>query len=100
MGVVVFAYDMETPSEDKVENAHFPQEKHDYNASKRQAAYAFLVKHLGLNTAGVLKDGKFDETGNTVLTEADLKVFNEQYPVPGDALKGDEAVGRVLDGKR
>jgi dienelactone hydrolase len=87
-------------SEDKVENVHFAQEKHDYNASKRQAAYAFLAKHLGLNTAGVLKDGKFDETGNTVLTEADLKVFNEKFPMPGDALKGDETVGRVLNGKR
>ena len=86
--------------EDNVENAHFPQEKHDYNASKRQAAYAFLAKHLVLNTAGVLKDGKFDETGNTVLTEADLKVFNEKYPMPGDALKGDEAVGKVLDVQR
>lgn len=85
--------------EDKIENVHFPQEKHDYNASKRQAAYAFLTKHLRLNTAGVLKDGKFDETGNTVLTEADLKVFNERYPLPGDALKGDEAVARMLDGK-
>ena len=49
---------------------------------------------------GMLKDGKFDETGNTVLTEADLKVFNEKYPVPGDALKGDEAVGRVLNVQR
>jgi hypothetical protein len=81
-----------------VENAHFPQEKHDYNASKRQAAYAFLAKHLHLNTAGVLKDGKFDESSNTVLTEGDLKVFNEKYPVPGDALKGDEAVGKALNG--
>jgi hypothetical protein len=84
-------------SEDKVENVHFSQEKHDYNASKRQAAYAFLAKHLNLNTAGVLKAGKFDESVNTVLTEADLKVFNEKYSMPGDALKGDEAVARVLD---
>lgn len=86
--------------EANVENAHFPTEKHDYNASKRQAAYAFLAKHLGLNTAGVLKDGKYDETTNTVLTEADLKVFNEKYPLPGDAVKGDEAVGKVLDAQR
>jgi hypothetical protein len=57
-----------------------------------------LAKHLQLNTAGVLKDGKFDESSNTVLTEGDLKVFNEKYPVPGDALKGDAAVGKALDG--
>ncbi|MDX2067364.1 MAG: acetylxylan esterase [Haliscomenobacter sp.] len=82
-----------------VENAHFSQEKHDYNASKRQAAYAFLAKHLRLNTAGVLKEGKFDESPNTVLTEADLKVFNEKYPMPADALKGDEVVGKALVGQ-
>jgi len=29
-----------------------------------------------------------------------LKVFNEKYPLPGDAVKGDEAVGRVLDVQR
>lgn len=83
--------------EDKVENAHFAHEKHDYNASKRQAAYAFLAKHLGLNTGGVLKDGKFDETTNTLLTEQDLKVFNAKFPMPADALRGDEAVEKALN---
>lgn len=83
-------------SEDKVENAHFALEKHDYNASKRQAAYAFLAKHLNLDTKMVWKDGKFDETTNTVLTEQDLKVFNEKHPMPNTTLKGEEAIAKAL----
>ena len=35
--------------EERVANAHFPDEEHDYGASKRQAAYGFLIRHLGLN---------------------------------------------------
>ena len=34
--------------ESLVENAHFANEKHDYGFNKRQAAYAFLAKHLKL----------------------------------------------------
>lgn len=36
------------------ENAHFANEKHDYGFNKRQAAYAFLAKHLKLNADPVL----------------------------------------------
>ena len=32
---------------DRVLNAHFPAEEHDYGLSKRLAAYPFLAKHLG-----------------------------------------------------
>jgi dienelactone hydrolase len=35
--------------ENRMENAHFADEKHDYGFNKRQAAYAFLAKHLNLN---------------------------------------------------
>jgi uncharacterized protein len=83
-------------SPNSVENAHFPTEKHDYNASKRQAAYPFLAKHLGLNINAVLKDGKVDESINTVLTEKDLKVFNDTFPMPQAAIKGNEAILKAL----
>ena len=63
-------------AENNIENAHFPTEKHDYGVSKRLAAYPFLAKHLGLNLNAVMKDGKIDESANTILTEAELKVFN------------------------
>ncbi len=35
--------------ENRVEYVHFPDGKHDYGFDKRQAAYAFLARYLGLN---------------------------------------------------
>lgn len=67
-----------------------------YNALKRQAAYPFLAKHLGLNIHAVLKNGQVDESINTVLTEKDLKVFNDMYPMPQSAIKGNEAILKAL----
>lgn len=83
----------------KVENAHFPTEKHDYGLSKRLAAYPFLAKHLGLNIDAVMRDGKVDESVNTVLTENELQVFNEKYPMPSSALKGNENISKALSEK-
>jgi uncharacterized protein len=84
-------------AENNIENAHFPTEKHDYNQSKRIAAYPFLAKHLGLNINAVLKDGKVDESINAVLIEKDLKVFNDAFPMPKSAIKGNEAVLKALN---
>jgi hypothetical protein len=83
-------------AENNVEYAHFASEKHDYGVSKRMAMYPFLAKHLGLNINVVMKDGKVDESVNTVLTESDLKVFNEKYPMPANALKGNENISQLL----
>ena len=83
-------------AQNKVENAHFTLEKHDYGASKRQAAYPFLAKHLGLDLNKVMKDGKVDESVNTVLTTEDLMVFTKEHPKPTGALSGNEAIARAL----
>ena len=83
-------------AQNKVENAHFPLEKHDYGLSKRQAAYPFLAKHLGLDLNKVLKDGKVDESVNTILSADDLMVFTKQQPKPKGALSGNKAVAEVL----
>jgi alpha-L-rhamnosidase len=80
-----------------VENAHFATEKHDYGISKRLAAYPFLAKHLGLDIQKVMKNGAIDETANTILTEADLKVFTKEYPMPQDALQGNTAVSLAIN---
>jgi uncharacterized protein len=40
--------------ENLVENAHFENEKHDYGFNKRQAAYAFIARHLKLKADPVL----------------------------------------------
>ena len=73
----------------KVENSHFAKEGHGYQLSKRQAMYPFMVKHLGLNSKGVLdaKTGKFDESKNVIEKPEQMRVFDEQHPLPKHALK-------------
>ncbi len=86
-------------AENQVENAHFPTEKHDYGVSKRMAAYPFLAKHLGLDLNKVMKDGKIDESANTILPTESLQVFNNQYPKPQNAINGNENIAKILDKK-
>lgn len=72
----------------KLENAHFVTEEHDYGPSKRQAAYPFLAKHLGLKMKAVRqKDGLVDESFVTVETYEQLLVFGEGNPRPDNAVK-------------
>lgn len=74
---------------DQVENTHFPREKHGYEYVKRQAMYPFMVKHLDLNSKGVLdsKTGKFDETQNTIEEVETMRTFNDLADMPKHALK-------------
>jgi uncharacterized protein len=72
----------------KLENAHFVTEEHDYGPSKRQAAYPFFAKHLGLKMKAVpQKEGLVDESFVTVETYEQLLVFGEGNPRPGNAVK-------------
>jgi dienelactone hydrolase len=76
---------------DRVENAHFPDEGHDYGYTKRLALYPFLAKHLGLNLAAVQKtDQSVDESPVTIEPEKDLWVFDDQFPIPSHAQRGDQ----------
>ena len=73
---------------DKVENAHFADEGHDYGVSKRMAAYRFLAKHLSLNLNEVQDaDGNIDESFVVVEERADMLVFGAENPYPKDAVK-------------
>ncbi|WP_345269047.1 alpha/beta hydrolase [Nibrella viscosa] len=83
-------------AENRVENVHLPTEGHDYGPSKREAAYRFLAKHLKLDLNRVLKDNKIDESLNTLLSPAELSVFNAEHPRPASAVTGDEAVLSLL----
>jgi hypothetical protein len=76
-------------AENNVENAHFPEEEHGYQVVKRQAMYPFLVKHLGLDPAGVLdpQTGTFDESKTVVESPEQMRVFDEAHPLPKHALK-------------
>ncbi|MDH3719772.1 MAG: acetylxylan esterase, partial [Planctomycetota bacterium] len=75
-------------AEDRVANAHFESEGHDYGESKRQAVYPFLTKHLGLNLDAVpRKEGRVDESFVTTEIYEDLLVFDSDNPRPADAVK-------------
>lgn len=74
--------------EARVENTHLPEEDHGYQVNKRQAMYPFMVKHLGLDATGVVdpSTGLFDESGNTVETVEQQRVFDADHPLPPHAL--------------
>jgi uncharacterized protein len=74
-----------------VQNHHLPTEKHDYGPSKRQAAYSFLAKYLGLDIS------KANEQQTLLLQPSQLAVFDLSHPMPSHAIKGDEAVIKALD---
>jgi dienelactone hydrolase len=70
----------------QVENAHFPDEGHDYGYNKRCAAYRFLAARLGLDMQSILgSDGTVDETGASLLPADELAVFHDKQ-LPEGAL--------------
>jgi len=85
-------------AKDKVENAHFADEGHDYKYSKRQAMYLFMAKYLGLDIQKLMgKNGKVDESGITIEDENALKVFGEKGErLPERAIKGKEVLFNLL----
>ena len=72
-----------------VENAHFPNQKHGYQFLKRQAMYPFMVKHLKLDSEGVLdkKTELYDESKTVLETPEQMRVFDDSRPLPKHALK-------------
>ncbi len=73
---------------DRVANAHFAKEKHNYGPSKRMAAYPFMAKHLRLDLSKVQgKDGQIDESFFVPEEYEDLLVFGPDNPRPADAVK-------------
>ncbi len=73
---------------DKVQNAHFANEGHDYGPSKRMAAYPFFIRHLGLDGQTIWggRDGMINESFVTVETEEQMHVFGPNNPYPADAV--------------
>ena len=80
---------------EKIKNAHFADEKHDYGVSKRMAAYPFLAEHLNLELKRVQNaDGTIDESFVTVEKQTDMLVFGAGNPYPSDAVKPDTRLPR------
>ena len=84
-------------AENRVENVHLPMERHDYGYSKRVAAYNFLAHHLKLNANQIPYKEGYKEDFVKILHESDLKVFDNQHPLPKDALQGGQAILKYLN---
>lgn len=77
-----------------VENAHFPEERHDYGKNKRMETYRFLAKHLGLDLDKIRDDqGNVNENFVSLLDQKELRYFQQEEL---DALITDEAVYKVF----
>jgi hypothetical protein len=86
---------------DKVENAHFQDEGHDYGPTKRLPMYRFFAKHLGLNFKAVARDdGTVDESDAAVDNLESLCVFTADHPRPAHALKDSDAVAAALEAQK
>jgi hypothetical protein len=78
-------------AEDQVANVHLPDEGHSYGISKRLAAYPFLAEHLGLSLEPVTGEhGEITEAPVEVEPRARFIIFDENHPLPADALRGVE----------
>jgi len=83
-------------AEDRVSNAHFANEGHDYGYSKRTAVYKFLTPALKLDDKGVATKDGYNEDFVTILSKEELFVFDENKPRPENLLDGDDAVMKYL----
>lgn len=76
-------------AEERLKNAHFEDEGHDYGISKRIAMYSFMAKYLELDYEKVLDaSGEIDESPVTIEKEETMKVFGKKgKDLPATALK-------------
>jgi len=79
-------------AEHKVENVHFPNQKHDFGYDKRVVAYNFFGHHLDLNVNRMPYNNGFKEDFIILGYRNDLSIFNVNNPIPENALQGDDEV--------
>jgi hypothetical protein len=88
-------------AQDKIENAHFADEGHDYGPTKRMAMYKFFARHLKLDLSKVsLPGGGIDESDAAIDPPDSLRVFTADNPRPESALKDSQAVADALEKAR
>ncbi len=83
-------------AESKLDNAHFPAERHDFGPTKRYPVYNFFDHYLGMDGGKLPYEYGFDERFVTILPKEELMIFTDKNPIPANALKGDEAVMTYL----
>ena len=80
-----------------IENVHLLNEAHDYGISKRLAMYDFMARNLGLNINAIKdKAGKIDESGVKIEKYDAMLVFGKEGKIPANAVKGPDAVWKIL----
>ena len=81
-----------------VQNAHFPQEGHDYGVNKRRAMYEFVAKYFKLNIKPFRKaSGDIDESGCTIEKAPAMYAFGKNGEnLPANAIKGLDALKKIL----
>ena len=91
-------------AENRVENFHLADEKHDYGFSKRKPVYRFFAKALKLRLSQISgDDGEINEKHFKPLAKEKLLVFTAEHPRPKHALQGSDACLAALrkaQGKR
>jgi uncharacterized protein len=83
-------------AEDRVSNAHFANEGHDYGYSKRAAVYKFFTPYLRLDDKSVATQDGYNEDFVTILSKEELYVFDKNVARPANLLQGDDAVMAYL----
>lgn len=71
---------------EKVKNAHFAREEHDYGPSKRLAAARFLAEVFGLDF------GKYNDNEGFIPSAEDLRSYGNSHPKPEGALTDPKAI--------
>jgi uncharacterized protein len=82
---------------DKLENAHFADEGHDYGPSKRAAMYRFMAKNLGLELSRISRGDEVDESFVEVQDRDNLLVFTTEHSRPANALTDAERIVAELE---
>ena len=78
---------------ERIHNAHFPDEQHDYGPSKRTAVYAFLARELDLDVSAVTtRAGAIDESAVVLRPRNELLALTGEHALPATALQTTQAV--------
>lgn len=78
---------------DLVQNVHLPNDQHGYDLHKREAAYPFLAKYLGLDLSKALNpDGTAREEGIVLEDQRALYPFDDKHPFPATGIRSNDGV--------
>jgi putative membrane-bound dehydrogenase-like protein len=90
-----------------VKNVHFADEGHDFGPSKRKVVYEFLAEHLHMRRNAFVPFGDRqphdleripeDLSRITIEPPEQMQVFNDEHPLPADALNGGMAINTAFE---